>query len=252
MLETADFEAGNYRYVRGPFQYSGGVAAHPGYAIERVRFARPRPIAEGFQLIEEHLTARGRPLTSFCACELRSPAPFTEQGFIDFNRVYVGTLEKWGIFKDEENPVARSNVCPELDKPAEPCFEAFCYTVPGSEAEDGVKSFVIAGSGEAPEGQGSYQERIIRLGETTPDAMAEKARYVLETMERRMAALGLGWADVTTTQIYTVHDIHSFLGNDIISRGAAPGGVTWYYARPPVEGLDYEMDVRGLPVQLVV
>ena len=41
MAETAVFEAGGYRYVRGPFQYSGGVAAEPGFAIERVRFARP-------------------------------------------------------------------------------------------------------------------------------------------------------------------------------------------------------------------
>ncbi len=51
--------------------------------------------------------------TAFCACELRSPEPFTEEGFKAFNRVYVGTLERWGLFKNEVNPVARSNVCPE-------------------------------------------------------------------------------------------------------------------------------------------
>ena len=117
MVETAVFEAGGYRYVRGPFQYSGGVAAQPGFAIERVRFARPRPIEEGFRDIEAHLTALGRPTTAFCACELRSPAPFSDAGFIAFNRVYVGTLERWGIFKDDENPVARSNVCPEINPP---------------------------------------------------------------------------------------------------------------------------------------
>ena len=48
-LETAAFEAGNYRYIRGPFQYSGGVAAEQGYAIERVRFSRPLPMVEGFR-----------------------------------------------------------------------------------------------------------------------------------------------------------------------------------------------------------
>ncbi len=104
MAETAIFEPGGYRYVRGPFQYSAGVAAQPGFAIERVRFAHPKPMVEGFRAIEEYLTALGRPFTAFCACELRSPAPFTEQGFIDFHRVYVGTLERWGIFKDDENP----------------------------------------------------------------------------------------------------------------------------------------------------
>ena len=250
MAETALFEPGGYRYVRGPFQYSGGVAAEPGHAIERVRFATPVPVAEGFQRIEAHLTAIGRPFTSFCACELRSPAPFTEQGFIDFNRIYVGTLERWGIFKDDENPVARSNVCPEINPPPEPSFEAFSYTVPDN--GETVKSFVIAGSAESPEGPGSYEERIIRLGDTSPDAMREKAQYVLSAMEARMEALDVGWADVNVTQVYSVHDIHSFLADEIVSRGAARGGITWYFARPPVQGLEYEMDVRSIPVHRVV
>lgn len=250
MVETAVFEAGGYRYVRGPFQYSGGVAANPGYTIERVRFSRPRPIADGFAAIEDYLRALDRPLTSFCACELRSPAPFTEDGFVAFNRVYVGTLERWGIFRDEENPVARSNVCPEVEPPPEPSFEAFSYTVRA--AADAPTSFVIAGSAEAAEGAGSYRERIIRLGDTSPDAMREKARYVLDTMETRMAALGVGWSQVSATQAYSVHDIHPVLSEEIVTRGAAPGGLTWYYARPPVEGLDYEMDVRGLPVERVL
>lgn len=250
MAETAVFEAGNYRYVRGPFQYSGGVAAQPGYAIERVRFATRLSMVEGFQAIEAHLTARGRPFTAFCACELRSPAPFTDQGFIDFNRVYVGTLERWGIFKDDENPVARSNVCPELDGPPEPSFEAFSYTVPTDAA--GPTSFVIAGSGEAPEGPGSYEQRIIRLGDTSGAAMREKALYVLGAMETRMGALDVGWSGATATQVYTVHDLYPFLADEIVGRGAAPAGLTWYYARPPVEGLEYEMDLRGVPTELVI
>jgi hypothetical protein len=254
MVETAVFEAGNYRYVRGPFQYSGGVAAQPGYAIERVRFAKRLPMVEGFQAIEAHLTARGRLFTAFCACELRSPAPFTEQGFIDFNRIYVATLERWGIFKDEENPVARSNVCPEIAPPPEPCFEAFSYTIPADRVVPGrvEPSFVIAGSGEAHEGPGSYNERIIRRGDTSDDAMREKALYVLGAMETRMTALGVGWADATTTQVYTIRDLYPFLADEIVGRGATPAGLTWYYARPPVEGLEYEMDVRGVPAELVV
>ena len=247
MAETEVFEAGGYRYVRGPFQYSGGVAAEPGYAIERLQFSTPVPLEQGFRAVETHLTAIGRPFTAFCACELRSPAPFTEQGFIDFNRIYVGTLERWGIFKDEENPVARSNVCPEIGGPPAPSFHAFSYTVPDEFATK--PSFVIAGSGEAPEGPGSYEERIIRLGDTSPEAMTEKARYVLGEMELRMEALGVGWQQCTATQVYTVHDIHAFLADEIVERGAAKPGLTWHYARPPVTGLDYEMDVRGVPVE---
>ena len=29
-MATAPFPAGGYRYIPGPFQYSGGVAAEPG------------------------------------------------------------------------------------------------------------------------------------------------------------------------------------------------------------------------------
>jgi hypothetical protein len=252
MVETATFAPGGYRYVRGPFQYSGGVAAEPGYAIERIRFSSPVPVAQGFELIEKMLNVIDRPVTSFCACELRSPAPFTEQGFIDFNRIYVGTLERWGIFKNDENPVARSNVCPDINPPSEPSFEAFSFTVPEEAGVSRVKSFVIAGSAESAEGPGTREERIIRYGETTPDAMREKASHVLGAMETRMEALGVGWADVNTTQAYTVHDLHPFLAEEIVARGAARGGLTWYYARPPVQGLEFEMDVRSIPVQRVV
>lgn len=247
MPEVQPFAAGNYRFLTHAFQYSGGVAADPGYAIERARFARPLPLAKGFDAIETHLARIGRPPTALCACELRSPGQFTEQGFIDFNRHYVQRLERWGIFRDDINPVARSNVCPEIDPPREPSFYAFSYTVPG-----GGKSFVAAGSGEASDGPGSYAERIVRLGDQSPDGMRDKARYVLGAMERRMGALGFGWADVTATQIYTVFGIHRDLAAELAGRGANVGGLTWHFARPPVQGLDFEVDVRGLARELVI
>ena len=250
MAETSLFEPGGYRYIRGPFQYSSGVAAEPGFTIERVRFARPVVLDEGFKRIEGHLERIGRPLTSLCACELRSPAPFSDQGFVDFNRVYVGTLERWGLFVDEENPVARSNVCPEIDGPPEPSIHAFSYTV---SADDAVyQSFVIAGSAEASESVGKYEDRIIRLGDTSANALRQKAQHVLDTMENRMSLLGAAWADSTATHVYTVHDLHPFLADEIVSRGAAASGLTWVYARPPVVGLDYEMDVRGVFVERVL
>ena len=59
-------------------------------------------------------------------------------------------------------------------------------------------------------------------------------------------------ASATTTQVYTVYDPYPFLAEEIVARGAAPAGLTWYYARPPVVGLDYEMDVRGLAVERVI
>ncbi|MGD9617364.1 MAG: hypothetical protein AB7H90_19515 [Alphaproteobacteria bacterium] len=250
MPPVQSFAPGGYRFITHAFQYSGGVAAEPGFRIERARFANPPPLAEGFDAIEAHLNRLGRPPTAFCACELRSAAQFTEAGFVAFNRHYVQRLEKWGIFRDDINPVARSNVCPEIDPPAAPVFYAFCYTVP---SDGGAPpSFVCAGSGEAREGGASYAERIVRLGDHSADGMREKARFVHDVMEQRMTALGFGWADVTATQVYTVYDIHPFFADEIVRRGAASAGLTWHYARPPVQGLDYEMDVRGLARELVI
>src|ERR1700737_1893222 len=179
----ADFLPGNYRYIPDVFQYSAGVAALPGYEIRRVRFREPVPLARGFERVAHHIAAAGRPFTAFCACELRSPAPFTEDGFRAFNESYVTTLREWGLFDGSVNPVARSNVCPEIDPPPEPSFHAFAFTVAATEA---APSFVIAGSGEAPEGRGSYAAHIVRRGETDADAMGEKARFVLGEMERRL------------------------------------------------------------------
>jgi hypothetical protein len=246
---AVDFSAGGYRFIPAVFQYSGGAAALPGHAIERVRFRAPVRLAEGFGVIERYITKAGRPLTSFCACELRSPAPFTEQGFRAFNEIYVVTLEKWGLFDGKVNPVARSNVCPDIDPPPEPSFHAFSFTV---KADGAAPSFVIAGSAEAREGGASYEDRTIRRGETSPDAMREKAVYVLSEMERRLAALGLTWANTTATQVYTVRDLYPFLADEIVRRGAARSGLTWHYARPPVRELEYEMDCRGVSREIVI
>jgi hypothetical protein len=249
MAGVVDLSKGGYRFLPSVFQFSAGVAALPGHAVERVRFRGPVPLKQGFDRIERLITEAGRPLTSFCACELRSPAPFTEQGFRAFNEIYVVTLQKWGLFDGRVNPVARSNVCPDIDPPPEPSFHAFSFTVATT---DSAPSFVIAGSAEAKEGGTSYSERTVRYGETTRDAMREKARYVLGELERRLAVFGFGWADATATQVYTVHDLYPFLAEEIVRRGAAHGGLTWHYARPPVQGLEYEMDCRSVSRESVV
>lgn len=249
-MTTATFAAGGYRYIPGVFQYSAGVAAEPGFQIERVRFRRPVPIAEGFAAIEARLAALGRPLTAFCACELRSPAPFTEAGFEAFNRGYVEPLVRWGVVRDGVNPVARSNVCPEVDPPAQPGFHAFAYTVLAGPAAPAT--FVVAGSGEAPEGRGNYRDHIVARGDASPAGLRTKARWVLGEMERRMAALGAAWSDATAVQLYTVHDPHPFLADEIARRGAMAAGLTWHFCRPPVVELDYEMDVRGVEREFIV
>jgi hypothetical protein len=246
MADTIDVPGGGYRYIPGVFQYSSGVGALDGFQIERVTLQTPIPLAEGFSFIERYLTEQGIPLAAFCACELRSPAPFTDAGFIAFNRLYCGTLERWGVMTGDKNPVARSNVCPEIDKPDGPSFYAFCFARPVNGASG---SFVIAGSGEAEEGHASYRERTVRFGDTSPAGLRDKGIFVLQRMELRMAALGFTWSDTTAAQVYTVFDLYPFLQDEIARRGAARHGLAWHLARPPVQGLDYEMDCRAVPVE---
>jgi hypothetical protein len=246
---TSDFAAGNYRFIPAVFQYSAGAAASPGYEIERVRFDRMPPLAEGFAQIAKYIQAAGRPLTSFCACELRSPAAFTEEGFRNFNLHYVKTLAEWGLYDGKTNPVARSNVCPEIDPPGEPSFYAFSFTRPSQSTSP---SFVTSGSGEAREGGATYSERTVRYRDLSPDGVREKVRFVVGAMESRMGEFGFGWKDATAAQAYTVHDFHHALADELVRRGAARSGLTWHFARPPVIDLEYEMDCRRVLREVVI
>jgi hypothetical protein len=246
---TADFPDGGFRFAIGVPQYSCGVIALPGLRIRRVRFRRTVPLVEGFARIAAIIQAAGRPLTSFCACELRSPAPFSEAGFSAFNGQYQEVLTAWGLMRDGINPVARSNVCPELDPPAEPGFHAFSFTVAEPSS---APSFVVAGSGEVPEGRPTYRDHIVAPGDTGPDGMRAKIGFVLGEMQRRMSLLGVGWADANVAQIYTLYDIHPFIPTEIAGSGAMGCDLVWHYCRPPIVGLDYEMDCRGLVDETVL
>lgn len=159
------------------------------------------------------------------------------------------TLERWGIYKDEINPVARTNICPEFDKLAVPSIYAFSYTVP-ARSERG--SFIIAGGGDAIEGKQSIKESIVRYSESSREAMREKVRFVVSAMEERLKALGFGWHDAISTHAYTVRDIGSLVGDEIGRRGVAPGGLAWHFCRPAIVGLEYEMDVRGAAREIMV
>jgi hypothetical protein len=247
------FEPGAYRFLEGGFPYSAGVIAMPGFAIRRVRLARPLPVAAGFQAIRQHLAVAGRPLQALCAAELRSPQPFTMAGFQGFNQGYVDVLSQWGLVRNGLNPVARSNVCPLFDAPAEPCFFAFSYTVP--QAADATMQvpadFVVAGSGEWPEDQ-PFPRGIVARGDLSASGMAAKAAYVLATMRARTQGLGGDWAGLTAAQVYTVHDIHALLASHFAPAGLTALGLTWQVCAPPILELAFEMDVRRVRAELVV
>jgi len=240
---------GGYSFLKGIAPYSAGVVASASFEIERARMSRPIPIPEAFSRLDAHLEMLGRPPQALCGMELRSPSPFTFKGFSDFNADYVRFLEKRNILVSGLNPVARTNVAPEIAAPPEPVVYAFSYTIPATAAR---QSFIVAGAGELPEGSLDPHD-IVRGGEASLDALTEKARFVLALMDGRVLGLGVTWDAVTAVDVYTVHNIAPFLASLILPRtGNGRHGIVWQYTRPPIAGIEYEMDVRGCAREIVL
>jgi hypothetical protein len=51
-----------------------------------------------------------------------------------------------------------------------------------------------------------------------------------------------------------VHDIHPFVEQELLKRLEEGGahGLTWHYSRPPIETIEFEMDLRGCVTELVI
>ena len=237
---------GNYSFLPGSARYSAGVIASPGYEIVHATLMKPLALYKGFGAIANQLEAQGRPRAALCAVELRCPRPYTFAGFSAFNKSYQALLKRWGIPVNGLNPLARTNVSPAASGVSEPALYAFSYTAPLA-GRRRYKSFIVAGGGEAAESQ-LGPAGVVRYGETSEEALKEKAAFVLSTMRERLAALGASWSEVTAVDIYTVHNICCLVPG-FIPRGigaASRHALRWYVARPPIKGIEYEMDLRGV------
>jgi hypothetical protein len=245
-----DHPRGDYRYMPGISAFSCGSVAKPGHEIVHATLAAPVPWRDGFARIERHLGEIKRPRTALCGIELRSPAPFTFDGFGKFNEGYRALLAEWDILVGEDNPIPRTNVCPVVGAPAEPSLFAFSYTQPVLTA---APTFIVAGAGELRD-RAQGPEGIVRHGDTSPAGMREKARFVMGTMQERLRTLGGDFRRVTAIDIYTAEPIHALVLDEVLGPAgpAAIHGVHWYPSRPPIQGLDYEMDMRGVARELVL
>ena len=67
-----------------------------------------------------------------------------------------------------------------------------------------------------------------------------------------MRAFGFGWKETTAAQVYSVRDFHPVLADELVRRGALRSGLTWHFARPPVQDLEFEMDCRRVMRELVI
>lgn len=242
---------GGYRFLPGIQPYSCGVAADHGFEIVHVTLQTPLSWRLGFQRIEKYLADMQRPKTALCAMELRSPRPFTFPGFAAFNAEYAQVLRDWGIFVNDVNPVARTNVAPELAPPTEPSLYAFSWTRRVSEPSP--PTFVVAGAGELPEGV-LERDQIVGLGNTTPAGLRLKAEFVLNLMRNRLAGLEVPQDVISAIDVYTVHSIGELIADPILTRLPAGRriGLQWHFTRPPIVDIEFEMDIRGVRTELQI
>jgi hypothetical protein len=250
LMPLTEHPQGNYRFLPGIAPYSCGVVAAEGFEIVRVVLPQMLPLAAGFEQILYVLESHRRSRAALCAVELRSPRPYTFQGFSDFNAGYADVLRGWGVFVNGINPVARTNVAPVVDPPSEPSLYAFSFTrlITGS----ALPTFVVAGSGELPEGM-LQRDAIIALADITPAGLARKAAFVMDLMENRLRGLGVDWNRVRDTNVYTAHSITPLLPEVLLARmgSAARHGVHWHYTRPPIGDIEFEMDLRNTCQELL-
>ena len=244
-----DNTRGNYRFLAGIAPYSSGVVSMAGYEIVHVTLRRPLALDHGFERIEHYLEDAGRPRHALCAMELRLPAPLSFGGFADFNRGYQQQLAAWDLLIEGRNPIARTNIAPALMPPDQPSLYGFAYTKPTN--DPGIPTFIVAGAGDLHDQADLSAAAIVRPGEESAEAMREKATTVMQVMTARVQGLGLDWSDATTINIYTTHPLHPFLVDTVLAQiGEAAGhGIRWHFGDPPIRGLAYEMDLRGVRVE---
>lgn len=244
-----DNPAGNYRFVRGTDPFASAVRAHPGYAIVRAAFHPFVSLDTGYAHVERHLGEQNRAITALCGMQLRIPRPLSREGFGEFNRPYIERLRGWGLEVDGANPVTRTNVAYELQPVASPMLASFFYTIPSSVA---ASTWVMAGVPEFESREGSV--KIVAPGDITSEGLRQKTQCVVDVLGDRIRELEASWTDATTVNLYTVHDLHALMPSVLSpALGAAvQAGITWHYARPPVTGLELEIDAWSVAREEII
>jgi len=248
MSDTISRPEGGYAFIKGEENpFSLGVACLPGYALTRIRFRQPPPLAEGLAQAAAHIKAQGRPLAALAACELRSPAQMSSADFTAFNGRYVAMLRANGLPAEPPFPLARSNVAMYIDPPAVHTLYAFTYTIaaPGATA---ARDYLISGMPDSIKGP---VRTHIADGDPSPAGTEKKAAHVFDGLRERVRELGGAWSDITGIQSYTARAIEPV--QKLLSRyGLSHVGLTAHPALPPVQLSEFEGDVRAVSVERII
>jgi hypothetical protein len=239
---TLEATGGGYEFIPGQSFASNGVVASPGVTIHRAVFAEPLPLPEGYDAVRKYLDGVGRPLSALCGFDLLLPAARSLEDFLAFNGGYLAQLDAWNLLRDGSSPLARTNVAPVSGAPLRPAVRAFSYTIDGDSA---VTTFVVSGVAEVPDNPTGPQD-VVRLGETSADALLEKLGFVVGAVVDRVAALGAQWDNAVAVHLYSAHDVAFPLVREVLARrGIVPvHGIAWHDAAPPLDLLELEVDVR--------
>src|SRR5262249_21049817 len=134
----------------------------------------------------------------------------------------------------------RTNVAPDVAAPPEQALFAFAYTVPAAGA---TPTFVLSGATEGAR---------LRPGETSPAALREKTADVVRELTDRLDAIGQDWAAATQVAVYTTHDALAAVRAELVPvlGPTAVDALRWFFSRPPIVGLELEIDARRLRQEL--
>jgi hypothetical protein len=74
----------------------------------------------------------------------------------------------------------------------------------------------------------------------------------MDLMESRLHGMGVDWSTVSEINVYTAHSLTPLIGDVVLKRvgPTAIHGAHWHYSRPPIDDIEYEMDVRGVRTEL--
>lgn len=242
--------SGQYRFLRGSAAFSSGVAAERGFEITHVKLLRSVEWKWGLARVGQYLQAHCLQLDALCGAEFRCPSPHTLTRFSEFNDQYVSLLADYGLMLNGQNPLARTNVVPAIDPPTETQLHAFSYV---QASATNAATFVISGAAELPHRE-LDTKHIVRLAETSPAAMTEKAACTAGIIRHRLNRLQLNDSDVTEVSVYTTHPIGPIIEPILAAElpSIAESGVLWQYCRPPVIDLEFEMSAQGIRNAIVV
>jgi hypothetical protein len=230
---------GGFRLLPGSPVFAGGAVAEPGFGIVHVLLSRWLPLEQGYGFVEQYLASLGRPMQALCGMQLRLPRQLDPEGFTLFNGPYVAQLSRWGVVRDRVNPVSRTTVAPAAAAPEVPSLHAFTYTVP---YEGAARTFTMSGMTErGPSGV------IVAEGDVSAEGMQRKLAYLMGAVGDRIAELGFGWGDASHIELYSGVEIPGAIAALAArSQGVAVHGVRWIHGRPPITGLEVELEARAV------